>query len=523
MFGGQRRATDQSAAADRGEQRVKRTGLFEELDGRGALPGDDVRMIKRRHKHTALLLLQPRGHGFPVPGLAAHHGRAIPFRGLPLRDRRGVRHDNGGFHAQQLPDPGHGLRVIARGKGDHAPALLFFGKLGEGVERAPEFDRADALKILAFQKNGRAAPGVEQARRHHRRDVSLALQTRAGRLNLIESHRPGDISGGIQTIASSVSSAFVPFAARISSRKRTAANRAQQAEDRSGISPGAGQRVGFVRAPDEPAHIQLLRHPFRMAVAEDDIGALGAVIVAGIGEILMGTIVPAGVVLVVNDPDIRGTGALAEEVIAVADLRRAVNVRGDGVLGFAFVDAVGRAAAVLARKEPGHFVAVPVGAQPAGGVVQQVGHVKCVPMQPVLVSGRDSVHPGRPVRADAVRRRPGIPDGVAGGRANEGFEIGNVLGKEPVHIVVRIVDRAGEGFLVVVVAVHLTADAHLFLVVETTDPVGPHLGPGQRGQQHRGQDGDDGNDHQQFNQGKAQAAQAHPKGKPRLTKPGGTS
>src|SRR5436190_3621662 len=58
----------------------------------------------------------------------------------------------------------------------------------------------------------------------------------------------------------------------------------------------------------------------------------------------------------------------------------------------------------------------------------------------------------------------------------------------------------------VIIGIHNQGSADLLQVTGTFDGLSFDFGPGQRRQQHRGEDGNDGNNHQQFDQGKATAS-----------------
>ena len=53
--------------------------------------------------------------------------------------------------------------MVARRVGEHATRLFLIGKLGDGIEGPAKLEGADALKVLAFEKNLSAHTLVEGA------------------------------------------------------------------------------------------------------------------------------------------------------------------------------------------------------------------------------------------------------------------------------------------------------------------------------------------------------------------------
>jgi hypothetical protein len=68
--------------------------------------------------------------------------------------------------------------------------------------------------------------------------------------------------------------------------------------------------------------------------------------------------------------------------------------------------------------------------------------------------------------------------------------------------------QTGEEQIAIIDGVHIPAVPHLPIVVHATHSHGFCFGPGERGQQHRGEDGDDGDDDEQFDKGESVSSRA---------------
>ena len=155
----QRGAREEPAAADGGDHDVERPGLFEQLQRRGPLAGDHVPVVERVNEretvggdlggHGGLARFERR--------LAEHDPRPVALGRGPL-DRGGrPGHDDRHRHAEQLTGQGQGLGVVPGGMRDHTGGLAALIQLQERIHRSAELERADALKILALEEDGRAA------------------------------------------------------------------------------------------------------------------------------------------------------------------------------------------------------------------------------------------------------------------------------------------------------------------------------------------------------------------------------
>ncbi len=138
---------------------------------------------------------------------------------------------------------------------------------------------------------------------------------------------------------------------------------------------------------------------------------------------------------------------------------------------------------------------------PAFGIGANFGDIRCIIVKTFtvrrdagIVGSCGSGVAGKDWLEDSV-----VQSGQSGG-AEECFHVGDVLGIEPVEIVVDEIGRATERIPAVVIRIDLAADTHLFLVVKATDPLGANFGAVQGRQENRSEDGDDGNNHEQFDQ-----------------------
>jgi hypothetical protein len=94
------------------------------------------------------------------------------------------------------------------------------------------------------------------------------------------------------------------------------------------------------------------------------------------------------------------------------------------------------------------------------------------------------------------------PHRVSCAGTNKTANAGDVLGKQPIEIVISIIRDSAHSALRVIIRVHLAAQPHLLSVVQATDALGTDFGFGQGRQKHSCQNSNNGNNHQQFNQRK---------------------
>jgi hypothetical protein len=126
---------EQTAAADRRNQRIERPGLFQQFQGGGSLATHDHGMVERRHQRGAGLLPDGSGNGFALLLMAVvgDDFRAVAARGFELRLGSILRHHDGGLGSGEFGRNGYALRMIARGIGEHsAPQRVFPAETGSG-------------------------------------------------------------------------------------------------------------------------------------------------------------------------------------------------------------------------------------------------------------------------------------------------------------------------------------------------------------------------------------------------------
>jgi hypothetical protein len=165
-FGGQRCAGQQAAATQRDEQNMQLPHFLEELAGRGALPGDDIRMLERGNEGQAPIARETRGDrlaAFSIP-IVKLHPPAVAAGRLDLHRRRILGHDNCGGDAQQLSGERHRLCMVPRREGHHAPLTLVRRKRCYRVESPAEFERPRALQVLTLEEQLRADKGIRDPR-----------------------------------------------------------------------------------------------------------------------------------------------------------------------------------------------------------------------------------------------------------------------------------------------------------------------------------------------------------------------
>src|SRR5580765_3960421 len=224
-----------------------------------------------------------------------------------------------------------------------------------------------------------------------------------------------------------------------------------------------------------------------MAIGKGNVGPVRAVVVAGIGiiVILAGGVGGGGVILISENPDVRRTAALPVEIqICKLRISQLVRVASDDVLGLANRAACRGYAARGERIEKAvDFVTVAdcvLFASAMFDQVLQIGRVAVQPSKVIRHVGEIGTDTGRV--GGSGGGRGGFAHGILRGGTNERAHVGEVLRHEPVHIVIGVIGCAGQRVLLVVISIHLAADTHLFLVVQATDPLGAGLGLGQRRQ-----------------------------------------
>ena len=131
-----------------------------------------------------------------------------------------------------------------------------------------------------------------------------------------------------------------------------------------------------------------------MAIAEYDVAPLSAVIIAGVGKVFVGTISAAGVIRVIDNPNVGRTRPLSDEVIFRAGLWSAVDTGGSGLLCFALVNIIRAAdcAAVLSCKESSNLIAMAIGSVfSQSSVVLEVLEISCIAVHSIFIEKNTGV------------------------------------------------------------------------------------------------------------------------------------
>jgi hypothetical protein len=172
---GQGGAAGEAAAPDAHHPDVDRAGVLDQLQGDGALAGDDLGVVEGVDEGEAALALEPLALGERLGGGVAvqdHLGAVAPAGGH-LGGGAVGRHDHGRLGPGLGRRPGHGGAVVAGGDA-HQPPLA--GLVGQGelaVEGAAGLERARLLDRLVLDQDLGAGAPVESGRGAHRGPVHL--------------------------------------------------------------------------------------------------------------------------------------------------------------------------------------------------------------------------------------------------------------------------------------------------------------------------------------------------------------
>ena len=152
-------------------RQAKRRHVFGNFAARGALPGNDERIVIGPHQRST----SPGGdvvrNRFAVFLVAVieHDLGAIALGALALRQRRVPGHHDGRMHIQDLGCRGHALGVVAGRERDHAATARGLRDRCELVEGAAKLERAGPLQHFRLQKNLGADAFVENRERQQGR------------------------------------------------------------------------------------------------------------------------------------------------------------------------------------------------------------------------------------------------------------------------------------------------------------------------------------------------------------------
>ena len=167
IFRVERDAGDESAAADRHEDRVDLAArLPQDLHRDGALPRDHVRIVEGMHERQIALAhdgLRVLVRAVVFVAVQHHFATEIAHR-AHLDVRRGLRHHDDRGNAAALRRQRHALRVIAGRRADHAALGDRIRQVRNLVVRAAQLEREHRLQVFALEQHG-VADAARQARR----------------------------------------------------------------------------------------------------------------------------------------------------------------------------------------------------------------------------------------------------------------------------------------------------------------------------------------------------------------------
>ena len=126
MLGGDRRAADDTAAADRHDDAVEIGRIFEHFDADGALPGYDHVVVIRVDEQEAFFLDQRLGGQLAVGERLARQDDICPMgaRALDFGRWRRLRHHDRGGNGESFCVIGNRLRMVAGRHGNDAARLF---------------------------------------------------------------------------------------------------------------------------------------------------------------------------------------------------------------------------------------------------------------------------------------------------------------------------------------------------------------------------------------------------------------
>ncbi|MNF98207.1 hypothetical protein D3C84_810610 [compost metagenome] len=149
-------ARDQTAATDRNENRIQRAlMLTQDFHRDSALPGNDVRIVKRRNKGTT-------GFARKVQRIGQRKREALAMQdrvGAPTADseylqlRCRTRHDDARIDSQLPCGQRHALSMVAGRGRHHTASLLRIAQLHELVVGTPNLEGKGGLQIFALEQD----------------------------------------------------------------------------------------------------------------------------------------------------------------------------------------------------------------------------------------------------------------------------------------------------------------------------------------------------------------------------------
>ena len=153
LLDGEGNAGDESAAADRNDDRVRVGQLVENFQTDSALSRDNPVVIKGMNEGVALLVAQIERSliGVVVNAVDKADVRAELAGGLHLGDGGAVRQADQRLDAALGGSEGNALRVVAGGAGDDAPCLFLVGEGSDLIVSASDLEGACHLKTFRLQ------------------------------------------------------------------------------------------------------------------------------------------------------------------------------------------------------------------------------------------------------------------------------------------------------------------------------------------------------------------------------------
>jgi len=166
-------AGDETAAADRDQQRIVVADLIVEFDGHRALPGDDRWVLEGVDRQGAGLGLTgaARPLGIVVVPIDDVHVGAEALDPFALDRRARARHEDLGGEVELLGDEGNSGAVVAAGRGDQPRLADFAGghRAEHPVERAAGLERTGVLQQLQLEGHRMLESQLAPANLDHRR------------------------------------------------------------------------------------------------------------------------------------------------------------------------------------------------------------------------------------------------------------------------------------------------------------------------------------------------------------------
>ena len=162
--------------------------LFKNFQTDGALPGDDVGVIKRGYSHRTRFLSKLFGflkrlqHVFPTE----HYIGPVRLRGLELGKGNTQGCENRGFDALFFGSKGNTLGVVTRTSCHHSAGLFFIAEFRDAIVGATDFVGARALEVFTLQIHGNAEYFFEVARILHGSFLRYTRQNFLGIVKIFE-------------------------------------------------------------------------------------------------------------------------------------------------------------------------------------------------------------------------------------------------------------------------------------------------------------------------------------------------